>query len=74
MGWLQIQARVGSTLAPWISEWTPPPGKGAPFITIGVPMIIGVIMSLKLPETQDAVNCMRNKVNADNEDTTDMKV
>lgn len=52
MGWLQINTRLGSSLAPWISEWLSPFGKGTPFLAMGIPVLIGVGMGFVLPETQ----------------------
>ena len=52
MGWAQINNRLGCTFAPWVTDWTLPLGAGAPFITLGVPTVVGVIMALKLPSGQ----------------------
>lgn len=52
MGWLQITARIGSALAPWVSEWLTPFGKGAPFIAMGIPSLVGLGLGFILPETQ----------------------
>ena len=50
MGWAQINGHVGSTLAPWISDLTTPLGVGAPYIALGAPVLVGVLLAVTLPE------------------------
>ena len=45
MGWAQINGHVGSTLAAWISDLTSPLGVGVPYIALGAPVLVGVLLS-----------------------------
>ena len=51
MGYLQIAARIGSALAPWVAKWLIGVHPVLPFSLMGGMAIICAITLLKLPET-----------------------
>ena len=53
MGYLQIMSRIGSALAPWISDWLIQIHQVLPFAIMGMLTIIGAVLALWLPETKD---------------------
>ena len=53
MGYLQIMARIGSALAPWIADWLVQIHQVLPFAVMGILTIVGAVLALWLPETKD---------------------
>lgn len=51
MGYLQIAARIGSALAPWVAKWLMVFHNVLPFAVMGGSAFICSIMLLWLPET-----------------------
>ena len=51
MGYLQISARIGSSLAPWVAKWLITFHVALPFSIMGGSAVICAILMMKLPET-----------------------
>ena len=52
MGFLQITARIGSALAPWVAKWLKVFHVAIPFSLMGGLSLIGAALLLKLPDTK----------------------
>ena len=52
MGFLQITARIGSALAPWVAKWLQVFHVAIPFSLMGGLSLIGAALLLTLPETK----------------------
>ena len=53
MGYLQIAARIGSALAPWIAKQLKVVNESLPFALMGGSSFISAVFLLVLPETVD---------------------
>ena len=53
MGYLQIAARLGSAMAPWVAKWLMVFHEVLPFSIMGASAVICAILLLWLPETAD---------------------
>ena len=51
MGYLQIAARLGSAMAPWVAKWLIVFHVVLPFTLMGGSAVVGAILLLWLPET-----------------------
>ena len=51
MGYLQIAARIGSALAPWVAKWLLAFSKVLPFALMGVSAFVCGVLLYFLPET-----------------------
>ena len=52
MGFLQITARVGSALAPWLAKWLKVFHAALPFSLMGGLSLTGAALLLTLPDTK----------------------
>ena len=53
MGFLQITARIGSALAPWVAKWLKVVHTILPFSLMGGSAFLAALLLLWLPETAD---------------------
>ena len=53
MGFLQITARIGSALAPWVAKWLKVVHIVLPFSLMGGSTFVAALLLLWLPETAD---------------------
>ena len=51
MGYLQIAARLGSAMAPWVAKWLKVFHPVLPFALMGCSAIVSAILMIWLPET-----------------------
>ena len=52
MGFVQITARIGSALAPWVAKWLRVFHVAIPFSLMGGLSLIGAALLLTLPDTK----------------------
>ena len=51
MGYMQIKARIGAALAPWVSKWLHTFHASLPFLVIGGGAFFASFLAIWLPET-----------------------
>ncbi len=54
MSFMQISARVGSAMAPWLAKWLGVFHIAIPFSLMGALSLVSGIICLALPETRDS--------------------
>ena len=72
MGLLQIAARIGATSAPWVVNSLALVRKYVPFMVLGVPLVVGAVFGMWLPETK--VNKVKYPTVVDGESDTLKKI
>ncbi len=51
MGYMQIKARIGAALAPWVSRWLHTFHASLPFLVMGGAALFTTFLAIWLPET-----------------------